>query len=268
MQVDCRSEVTEYMKHYGAYLIDLDGTMYRGDEPIEFAAEFIDTLKAKGIPYLFLTNNSSKTQAQVSDKLQQMNIHATPEHVFTSSMATAKYISQMKNNARCFVIGEEGLYDALEREGLTITDTASDFVVFGIDREINYEKLSTACRNVRDGSVFISTNADTAIPTGRGLEPGNGALTSVVTVSTGQKPIFIGKPEPIIMEQALEELGAARDETLVVGDNYHTDIVAGINAGIDTLMVFTGVTPYTAYPDFDKKPTFHVQNLNEWLHYI
>ncbi|SFD94367.1 4-nitrophenyl phosphatase [Lentibacillus persicus] len=253
---------------YGAYIIDLDGTMYRGDEPIEFASEFIEALRAKHVPYLFITNNSSKTQAQVSDKLQQMNIHATPEHVFTSSMATAKYIAQMKQNARCFVIGEEGLYDALEREGHIITDDTCDFVVVGIDRDINYEKLSIACRLVREGAVFISTNADVAIPTERGLEPGNGALTSVITVSTGQKPIFIGKPESIIMNQGLEKLGSHREATLVVGDNYQTDILAGINAGIDTLMVFTGVTPYTDYPAFEKKPTFHIQNLSEWLHAI
>ncbi|QKY69788.1 TIGR01457 family HAD-type hydrolase [Lentibacillus sp. CBA3610] len=256
------------MKRYNAYLIDLDGTMYRGNEPIESAAAFVGSLASKEIPYLFLTNNSSKTQLQVSEKLEQMAIPSTPEHVFTSSMATAKYIKRLKASARCFVIGEEGLHDALEREGLTITDTGCDFVVFGIDRDINYEKLSKACREVRNGATFISTNGDVALPTDRGLEPGNGALTSVVSVSTGKQPIFIGKPETIIMDQALDQIGADREKTLMVGDNYHTDILAGINAGIDTLMVFTGVTPYTAYPTLETKPSYHVHNLNEWLQYI
>ncbi|WP_010532280.1 TIGR01457 family HAD-type hydrolase [Lentibacillus jeotgali] len=256
------------MNRYSAYLIDLDGTMYWGDKPIEFGAEFVDMLTAKDIPYLFLTNNSSKTQKQVSDKLQKMGIRSTPKHVFTSSMATAKYIMQMKNNARCFVIGEEGLRDALEREGHTITEENCDVIVFGIDREVNYEKLSKACRAVRNGAAFISTNADVALPTGRGLEPGNGALTSVVTVSTGVNPTFIGKPESIIMEQALEQFGTSKAETLMVGDNYHTDIMAGINAGIDTLMVFTGVTPQTDLPGFEKKPTYHAHSLKEWINFI
>ncbi|TFJ92774.1 TIGR01457 family HAD-type hydrolase [Lentibacillus salicampi] len=256
------------MKNYSAYLIDLDGTMYRGDEPIEFAAEFVDTLASKGVPYLFLTNNSSKTPLQVSDKLQQMGIHATPEHIFTSSMATAKYIKQLNNRARCYVIGEEGLYDALNQEGHTITEKDCDVVVFGIDRDLNYEKLSGACREVRNGAAFISTNGDVALPTERGLEPGNGALTSVVTVSTGVNPTFIGKPESIIMEQALEQLGTAKHETLMVGDNYHTDILAGINVGLDTLMVFTGVTPYTDLSTFDKMPTYHVRDLKSWIEYI
>ncbi|HLS09470.1 TIGR01457 family HAD-type hydrolase [Lentibacillus sp.] len=256
------------MKRYNAYLIDLDGTMYWGDEPIESAADFVESLALKDVPYLFLTNNSSKTQARVSDKLQQMGICATPEHIFTSSMATAKYIKQLKNGARCYVIGEEGLHDALKREGHIVTDENCDFVVFGIDRDINYEKLSKACREVRNGASFISTNGDVALPTERGLEPGNGALTSVVTTSTGVNPTFIGKPESIIMEQALEQIGSAKNETLMVGDNYHTDILAGMNAGLDTLMVFTGVTPHSDLPTLEKKPTYHVRNLNEWIDYI
>ncbi|SFA91226.1 4-nitrophenyl phosphatase [Lentibacillus halodurans] len=256
------------MKNYHAYLIDLDGTIYRGDEPIEFAGEFVDRLASKGIPYLFLTNNSSKTQAQVSDKLEKMNIRSAPEHVFTSSMATAKHIKQLKRHARCYVIGEEGLYDAMEREGHIVADTDCDVVVLGIDREINYEKLSKACREVRNGATFISTNGDVALPTERGLEPGNGALTSVVTVSTGKQPLFIGKPESIIMEQALEQLGAYRQETLMVGDNYQTDILAGINSGIDTLMVFTGVTTYSDYQTLRQKPSYHVQHLSDWMPYI
>ncbi|MFC4558643.1 TIGR01457 family HAD-type hydrolase [Virgibacillus kekensis] len=256
------------MKQYNAYLIDLDGTMYRGSEKIESASRFVRKLKEKGIPYLFLTNNSSSTQEQVSQKLESMDIDSTPEHVFTSSMATAKFIKSKKENARCFVIGEEGLKDALQREGHTLTDEACDFVVVGIDRDINYEKLSIACLAVRNGAEFISTNGDVALPTERGLEPGNGALTSVITVSTGQEPTFIGKPEEIIMEQALETIGVSREETLMVGDNYHTDILAGLNAGVDTLMVFTGVTPFENYGTLERKPTYYVKDLAEWMENI
>ncbi|GAA0588548.1 TIGR01457 family HAD-type hydrolase [Virgibacillus siamensis] len=253
------------MKRYNAYLIDLDGTMYRGNERIEAAGEFVDKLASKDIPYLFLTNNSSKTPEQISEKLEQMDIKSSPEHVFTSSMATAKYIRKQKEGARCFVIGEEGLHHAIRREGLRISDQDCDFVVVGIDHDINYEKLSIACIAVRNGASFISTNSDVAIPTERGLEPGNGALTSAITVSTGTDPIFIGKPEEIITEQALTALGSSKADTLMVGDNYHTDILAGMNAGLDTLMVFTGVTPFADYPDLAKKPTYYVKNLYEWM---
>src|SRR5699024_6605038 len=253
------------VKHYEGYLIDLDGTMYRGSEPIEGAAEFIDTLNDKGIPHLFLTNNSSSTPELVADKLNRMAIAATPDRIFTSSIATAKYISQQKEGARCFVIGEDGLHTALEQEGLILTEKQCDYVVFGIDRAIDYDKYAKAALAIRDGATFISTNGDIAIPTERGLLPGNGALASVLTVSTGVEPIVIGKPERIIMEEALSVLHVEKEKPLMVGDNFHTDIMAGMNAGVDTLLTFTGLTSYDDFLQLETKPTYHVQNLHEWI---
>ncbi|MFD2628997.1 TIGR01457 family HAD-type hydrolase [Oceanobacillus kapialis] len=254
------------MKSYKGYLIDLDGTMYLGEEPIADAAGFIEHLRTKDIPYLFVTNNSSKTQADVAFKLNQFGIHASPDHVVTTSLATAKYIKELNENASCYVIGEEGVKAAIEAEGLTVSnDEHCDVVVIGIDRHITYEKLAKACLAVRNGATFISTNGDVAIPTERGLLPGNGSLTSVISVSTGVSPIFIGKPEKIIMEQALEILGTTKEETIMVGDNYETDIQAGIRAGLDTLMVFTGVTPFAHMEHFAKKPTYYVHSLKEWV---
>lgn len=253
------------MKQYKGYLIDLDGTMYRGNEVIEEAPDFVRTLNEKEIPYLFLTNNSSKTPEQVANKLIELGIEANPEDVFTSSMATAKYIKQTNPAAKCFVIGEEGLFKALQQEGIQITDEVEcDAVVIGIDRDINYEKLAKACIAIRNGASFYSTNSDIAFPTEQGLVPGNGAFTSVITVSTGKQPIFIGKPEKIIVKEALSVLGTSLRDTILVGDNYNTDIQAGIQAGMDTLMVFTGVTPYEQYASLPIKPTYHVQNLAEW----
>ncbi|GAA0430862.1 MAG: TIGR01457 family HAD-type hydrolase [Bacillota bacterium] len=257
------------MKHaYKGYLIDLDGTMYRGNEPIEAAAEFIATLKTNNIPHVFVTNNSSKTQEDVSTKLNKMGITATAQQIVTTSIATAKFIQARKKQARCYVIGEDGLHQAIEEQGLTITDQDCDFVVVGIDRNISYDKLAKACLAVRDGATFISTNGDVAIPSERGLLPGNGSLTSVITVSTGVAPTFIGKPESIIMEEALTVLGVKKDEALMVGDNYATDIRAGIGAGMDTLMVFTGVTPIKEYPNLEIQPTYYVHSLHEWLQHI
>jgi len=256
------------MKQYKGYLIDLDGTMYRGEEQIEEASRFIEALKEKGIPYLFVTNNSTRKPEQVADKLNRFNIPTTKEQVFTTSNATANYIKEQKEKASVYMIGEEGLTFALEEVGLKITDDQPDFVVSGLDREINYEKLAKACLAVRNGATFISTNGDIALPTERGLLPGNGSLTSVIAVSTTVKPIFIGKPESIIMEQALKVLGVPKEDTLMVGDYYDTDIVAGINTGIDTLLVHTGVTTKEMLANYEKQPTYSVHSLEEWLQYI
>ena len=256
------------MKKYKGYLIDLDGTMYRGTESIEGAADFVSELSGRGIPYLFVTNNSSKRQEDVSNKLNSMGIKAEPNQIVTTSLATANYIRSQKEQAHCYCIGEDGLHHALEASGMVITDVDCDFVVMGIDRQVTYEKFTKACIAVRNGARFISTNSDIAIPTERGLLPGNGALTSVVAVSTGQQPTFIGKPEAIIMEEALAILGLTKEETLMVGDNYNTDIKAGINAGIDTLMVFTGVTPFEELANVDTQPTYQVHSLNDWIEFI
>lgn len=252
------------MKHYDGYLIDLDGTMYRGKEKIEEAVEFVKELVRREIPYLFVTNNSSKTCAQVAEHLREMDIPATEEQVFTTSLATAKYIAEENEKASVYMIGEIGLRDALEGQGFVIKDENVDYVVIGIDREITYEKLAKACLAVRAGAKFISTNGDIALPTERGLMPGNGSLTSVVTVSTEVAPIFIGKPESIIVDQALEVIGTSRERTVMVGDNYNTDIMAGINANMDTIMVHTGVTSKEQLATYAKQPTFSIHSLSEW----
>lgn len=253
------------MKKYSGYLIDLDGTMYRGTERIIEAVQFVKRLHEKQIPYLFVTNNSSRTPEQVAEKLREFDIPAKAQQVFTTSQATANFINEQNPAARVYVIGEEGIQTALEQKNFQKAGEDADFVVAGIDRDISYEKLAVACLAVRNGATFISTNGDIAIPTERGLLPGNGALTSVITVSTQTKPIFIGKPESIIIEQALKVLGTKKEETLMVGDNYDTDILAGMNAGLDTLLVHTGVTSKEHLKGYSNQPTFVVDSLADWL---
>lgn len=259
-----RGEVIN-LKQYKGYLIDLDGTMYRGTEQIEAASDFVAYLVKNHLPYLFVTNNSSQTPEQVAKKLTEFNIHASKESVFTTSQATANFIWEKKREATVYAIGEEGLKQALQKRGLVLVENDPDFVVTGIDREITYEKLAQACIAVRNGATFISTNADIAIPTERGLLPGNGALTSVVSVSTNVQPIFIGKPEGIIVEQALQVLGTDKRDTLMVGDNYDTDIKAGLNCGLDTLLVHTGVTSRQQLKDYSIQPTYTVDSLEDYV---
>ncbi|MCT2534461.1 TIGR01457 family HAD-type hydrolase [Aquibacillus koreensis] len=253
------------MNKYRGFLIDLDGTVYKGTEKIEEAITFVKELEKRNLPYLFLTNNSTKHPSKVSETLVSMGVPSTTEHVFTTSMATAKYISELKQGARVYPIGEEGLISALKETGLEIVETDADFVVMGLDRTINYEKLAKGALNIRAGAKFVATNGDIALPTERGFLPGAGSLISVLSVTTGVEPKFIGKPESIIVDQALEVLGTSKEETLMVGDNYATDILAGINAGIDTLLVHTGVTTKEHLLDIQTQPTYAIDTLAEWL---
>lgn len=256
------------MKSYQGYLIDLDGTMYRGNQKIESAVRFVNRLHEKNIPYLFVTNNSSKTPEAVAEKLQQFGVQVTKEQVLTSSLATAGYIRKQKQDANIYMIGEEGLKRALKDEGLTIVEDVEktvDYVVIGIDRHVTYEKFARASLAIQKGAQFISTNADKAIPTERGFVPGNGSLTAVITTATGINPVFIGKPERIIVELALERLNVSKDAVIMVGDNYDTDIRSGINAGIDTLLVFTGVTSKADLERVPIQPTYTVESLDDWF---
>ena len=252
------------MKNYKGFLIDLDGTMYRGIEVIKEAVDFIHQLNELQLPYLFVTNNSSRTPEQVAKKLRAFGVKAEAENVFTSALATANYVYDQKKDASVYVIGEDGIHTAIQEKGLSINKENVDFVVIGMDRSISYEKFAQACLAVRSGATLVSTNADIAIPTEKGLLPGNGSLTSVITVSTRTEPIFIGKPEAIIMEQALKVLGTAKEETLMIGDNYDTDIMAGMNAGIDTLLVYTGITTKELLLGYKKKPTYVIDRLDQW----
>lgn len=252
------------MKHYKGYLIDLDGTMYKGTEEVDGAAQFIDYLNQQGIPHLYVTNNSTKTPEEVTAKLREMHIDAKPEEIVTSALATANFIANEKVNASVYMIGGSGLKAALLDRRLTLRrDKHVDYVVIGLDEQVTYDKLAIATLAVREGATFISTNPDVSIPKESGLLPGNGAITSVVSVSTGQQPQFIGKPEPVIMDIALDILKLDKADVAMVGDLYDTDIMSGINVGVDTIHVQTGVTSFAEIQEKDVPPTYSVKDLNE-----
>ncbi|MDG0821638.1 MAG: TIGR01457 family HAD-type hydrolase [Staphylococcus equorum] len=252
------------MKNYKAYLIDLDGTMYKGNETIDGATQFIEYLNQQQIPHLYVTNNSTKEPEEVASKLHTMGIDAKADEVVTSALATAEYISEASPGATVYMLGGSGLEKALTSHGLILKDDEFvDYVVIGLDEAVTYEKLTTATLGVRNGAKFISTNQDVSIPKERGFLPGNGAITSVVTVSTGVQPTFIGKPEPIIMKKALEILDLERSEVAMVGDLYDTDILSGINVGIDTIHVQTGVTTKEQIVLKEIPPTYTFKDLNE-----
>lgn len=249
---------------YKGYLIDLDGTIYRGSEPIPAGKRFVEALQARQLPFLFVTNNTTRTPETVADRLKnEFDIHVAPETVYTATLATIDYMGA-HGGTSFYAIGETGLIDLLLEAGFVWEETTPDYVVVGLDNQVTYEKFVTATLAIQKGATFIGTNPDKNIPTERGLLPGAGALVSFVATATQVEPIFIGKPEAVIMEAAVAKIGLKKDEVLMVGDNYLTDIRAGIDNGLDTLLVLTGFTPKAEVPELPVAPTFVLDSLDEW----
>lgn len=251
-----------------AFLIDLDGTMYAGNSPIADAAHFIGKLKEHSLPFLFVTNNSSRTPEAVADHLTHLGIAASPLEVVTSSQAAARYVAERKRGGRVYVIGEEGLKTALRDAGMELVEEEPDFVVQGIDREFSYRKLEAAVRFISAGAEYVLTNPDRLIPTDGRLVPGAGSISASIRTALQMEPIVIGKPCKPIMAFALERLRSDA-EVWAVGDNPSTDIGAGIAAGVRTALVLTGI----ATPDnverllqaTNTKPDLVCANLSELI---
>lgn len=254
------------MKKYAGYMIDLDGTIYRGKEKIPAAKRFIERLQEHDIPFLFVTNNSTQAPIKVVENLaNNFDIHVKEENVYTSALATADYIAELNKDKRSvYVIGEVGLKQAILDKGFRFEETNPDYVVVGLDYDVTYHKFELATLAIKRGAKFIGTNADTNLPNERGLVPGAGSVIALVECSTQQKATYIGKPETIIMEKALERLSLPKDEVVMVGDNYMTDIKAGINFGIDTMLVYTGVSTRELVRKQEIAPTIELGSLDEW----
>lgn len=253
------------MKKYSAYLLDLDGTIYRGSEIIPEAVTFIQNLREARIPFLYLTNNSSASPQAVAKRLTGMGLATNPEEVYTSSMATAAYIAEREGEGTpIYLIGETGIEEALKEKGFVLTTEKPKYVIVGIDREFTYEKLAIAATAIRNGATLIATNADAALPTEKGLFPGNGSLVAAVSVASATQPIVIGKPETIIVEYALAQLGKTKEETLIVGDNLHTDIEAGRKGDLDSLLVLTGYSSKADIEKYEITPTYVEETLLTW----
>ncbi|OYD07229.1 TIGR01457 family HAD-type hydrolase [Paludifilum halophilum] len=252
------------MTRYRGYLIDLDGTLYRGREVIPSGLEFVRRLEELGIPYLFFTNNSSRRPDQVAEKLRTFGYAAEGSQVVTSAVATAQHLKRDPEVSSVYAIGENGLITALHEAGLDWREDRPDAVIVGIDRGFHYEKMKTACLAIRAGARFFGTNGDLVLPTEEGLTPGNGSLCTGIASATGVDPVFIGKPEPPILEFALQRLGTSRSETLIVGDNLSTDILAGVKGGVDSLLVFSGVTTPEESRRSSIQATHTVDDLKDW----
>lgn len=252
--------------HYQGYFIDLDGTTYKGKNRIPAAARFVKRLQQAGKQVLFVTNNSTRSPEFVADNLtRNHDIHVGPENVYTTALATADYLAQRADDRkRVYVVGESGLKEALTDRGFILVNEAPDYVVVGLDSHVTYEKLEQAVLLIRAGATFIGTNADSNLPNERGMVPGAGSLIKLVEYATQQKPLMIGKPEKVIMEMALQQVDLAKDDVIMVGDNYRTDIQAAINVGMDSLLVYTGLSQPTEVAQMPVRPTFTVETLDDW----
>jgi 4-nitrophenyl phosphatase len=253
-----------------ALIIDMDGVLWHGDQPMPGLTDFFQTLRDQQIRFILATNNASLTQEQYVSKLAKMGVEVSHDEILTSSMATALYLSQHHNpiESRVFVIGEDGAKQPLLDHGFTLTDLyelnddkdnpnmGAHIVVCGKDSTLTWDKLATATLNIRAGAQFIGTNADTTLPTERGLTHGNGAILAALQAATGVEPIIIGKPEPIIYQQALALLGVDPALTVAIGDRLETDILGAVRTGIRSLMVLSGVSTEEDFKTTDYQPTW------------
>src|SRR5262245_40621071 len=206
----------------------MDGVLYRGSELIPGADDFIGQLRSRRIPFRLLTNNSQRTRRDVVAKLARMGIEVDEEHVFTSAMATARFLADQKPGGTAFVIGEGGLLNALHNNGYAVVDHDPDYVVIGEGRTFSLELVEAAVRMVHRGAKLIATNLDPNCPTQDGLRPGCGALVALLETALGVKAFSVGKPSPIMMRAARKEMRLTADETAIIGDTMETDILGGV----------------------------------------
>jgi NagD protein len=246
------------------FLIDMDGVLYRGPELIPGADVFLRELRQRVIPFRLLTNNSQRTRRDVAAKLARLGIDVEDEHVFTSAMATARYLARQKPRGTAFVIGEGGLLTALHLNGYAVVDRDPDFVVVGEGRTFNLELIETAVRMIEGGAKLIATNLDPNCPTQSGLRPGCGAMVAVLECATGVKAFSPGKPSPLMMRAARKELGLSTDETTIIGDTMETDILGGVQLGYHTVLVLSGGTRAEDLSRYAYRPEIVVESLAEF----
>jgi NagD protein len=237
------------------YLTDMDGVILHGSTILPGAAEFVQSLRAREIPFLILTNNSRFTQRDLQMRLSYMGLNVPPEAIFTSALATAQFLHDQQPGGRAFVIGESGLTTALHDIGYILTDQEPEYVVLGETTSYSFQHITQAIRLVAAGARFIATNPDEMGPGEGGIVPATGAVAALISAATGVKPYIIGKPNPLMMRTALRTLDAHSEDSVMIGDRMDTDIVAGIESGLRTILVLTGVTRREQVERFPYRPS-------------
>jgi NagD protein len=237
-----------------AYLSDMDGVLIRGSRTIPGAVEFVEKLKTVNAPFLVLTNNSRFTPRDQQARLQAIGLEIEAKNIFTSALAAARFLDSQRPRGSAFVIGEAGLTTALHEIGYVLTEHSPDYVVLGETTSYSFEQLTTAIRLIEAGARFIATNPDVVGPTEYGMVLACGAVAAMITAATGVTPYFVGKPNPLMMRSALRAIGAHSENTVMIGDRMDTDVLSGLESGLQTILVLTGVTTADMVDRFPYKP--------------
>ncbi|MCO7203511.1 HAD-IIA family hydrolase [Microbacterium sp. CnD16-F] len=224
------------------WLTDMDGVLVHENTPIPGAAELLEQWRDEGTPFLVLTNNSIFTPRDLSARLRASGLVVPEESIWTSALATADFLASQMPGGTAFVIGEAGLTTALHEAGFIMTETRPDYVVVGETRNYSFEAITKAIRFIGAGSRFIATNPDATGPSTEGVLPATGAISALITKATGKEPYVVGKPNPMMFRSALNRIGAHSENTGMIGDRMDTDVVAGIEAGLHTVLVLTGIS--------------------------
>lgn len=248
------------------FLIDMDGVIYKGSEPIPGAVEFINSLREKGYPFLFLTNNSQRTPRDVCYKLRKLGFNVSDEDIFTCAMATARYLATRKEHGTAYVIGEGGLLNELHNVGYSIVDDHPDYVIIGEGRTIMLESVDKAINMIMNGSKLIATNLDPNCPVGNGkYRAGCGAFVAMLENATGKQAFSVGKPSPVMMRMARKTLQLSTDETIMIGDTMSTDILGAGSMGFTTVLTLSGVTKEADLDHFGYTPDFIIKSVKDLL---
>ncbi len=237
------------------FLIDMDGVLIQGSNMIPGADLFIDTLKNQGRKFVLLTNNPMYVPRDLSHRLEVTGLSIPESQIFTSAMATAIFLQKQNPNGKAFVIGESGLTSAIHSIGYIMTDTDPDYVILGETLSYSIDQITKAIRLIINGAKFIATNPDPLGPSETGITPACGAMAALIKEATGVEPFFIGKPNPLMIRTALNYLGIHSEDTIMLGDRMDTDILSGINSGMDTILVLSGVTKKMDLLKFPYRPT-------------
>jgi len=253
----------EALRAHKGFVCDMDGVVYHGHTLLPGVTEFLAWLTAEGKKFLFLTNSSERTPRELREKLLTLGIDVDEQHFFTSALATADFLSRQCPGGSAYVIGESGITNALYDGGFSMNDRNPDYVVVAESQSYSYEKLERAVNLIRNGARLIGTNPDVTGPGEHGVVPATGSLIAPIESATGVKAYFVGKPNPLMMRHAIGKLGCRREETAVIGDRMDTDIVAGIEADIDTVLVLSGVTAREDLPRFPYKPTYVLEGVGD-----
>jgi NagD protein len=248
--------MTSSQRPVRTWLSDMDGVLVHEDEAIPGAAEFVQALRDRARPFLLLTNNSIYTARDLRARLARSGIDVPEESIWTSAMATAQFLDQQRPGGTAYVIGEAGLTTAMHSIGYVLSERDPEYVVLGETRTYSFEAITTAIRLIEQGARFIATNPDPTGPSTAGPIPATGSVAALITRATGVQPYFVGKPNPLMMRSALNRIDAHSESTVMVGDRMDTDIVAGLEAGMRTILVLTGSTRPDAVDRFPYRPTF------------